>query len=362
MVVFMKGMDKKEILLWVFIAILILLRLFDARRSFENGQVVVLKGIIHSEPIQYEYSRRVVLHGFKIYLDPVPKVEYGDYIEVSGVVEDDKLENAVLIDLEETKNPIYQLRAKLFRFYKSALPEPDSSLVAGMVLGAKAGMSQDFWEALKLSGTVHVVVASGMNVTLVAGFLMAVLILVIPRRKAVLFAIIGVWIYAMLSGFDAPIVRAAVMGTIGFSAIFLGRINYAYRALFLSAGIMLIFYPLWIYDLGFILSFSATLSLMLFERRINKWSRVIPGIFREGFSTSVAAQILVAPILVFAFGSVNVLSPVINALILWTVPIVTVVGMISGIASLLAYEPARLILLLDYPLTRWFIFVVEVFS
>ena len=170
------------------------------------------------------------------------------------------------------------------------------------------------------------------------------------------------WFYSLLSGFDAPIVRAAIMGTIGFSAIYLGRLNYAYRALFLSAGIMLIINPLWIYDLGFILSFSATLSLMLFERKINKWSKRVPGIFREGFSTSVSAQILVTPIMVFAFGRINILSPVINALILWTVPIITVTGMMAGVVSLATYDIGRLVLLLDYPLTRWFVLIVNLFS
>ena len=88
----------------------------------------------------------------------------------------------------------------------------------------------------------------------------------------------------------------------------------------------------------------------------------MPGIFREGFSTSVSAQILVAPIMVFAFGRINILSPVINALILWTVPIITVTGMMAGVVSLATYDLGRLILLLDYPLTRWFVLIVNLFS
>ncbi|MBU0768403.1 MAG: ComEC/Rec2 family competence protein, partial [Proteobacteria bacterium] len=61
---------------------------------------------------------------------------------------------------------------KLLEFYKNAFPSPHSSLVAGVVIGSKEGISGNFWESLKNSGTLHVVVASGMNVTLVAGFLM----------------------------------------------------------------------------------------------------------------------------------------------------------------------------------------------
>jgi len=207
-----------------------------------------------------------------------------------------------------------------------------------------------------------VVVASGMNVTLVASFLMAVLVLFLPRRQAVPAALLGIWAYSLLSGFDAPIVRAAIMGSIAFSAQALGKLSSAARALALSALTMLIIWPQWLTDLGFILSFVATASLILFERRVARLVRFVPGIFREGFSTSLAAQIGVAPILFATFGQFNLLSPVINALILWTVPAITIVGGIGGMIGLTVPFLGKLILLLTYPLTSWFIWIVNLFA
>jgi competence protein ComEC len=152
------------------------------------------------------------------------------------------------------------------------------------------------------------------------------------------------------------------MGSIAFSAQALGRLNDAWRGLFLSALIMLIFRPEWIGDLGFILSFVATASLMLFEKRIRKRVKFLPDVIRQDFSTSLAAQIGVAPIIYVTFGQFNILSPVINALVLWTIAPITIIGMVGGIVSLLSIPLGKLILLLSFPLTSWFVFVVQLFG
>ena len=125
---------------------------------------------------------------------------------------------------------------------------------------------------------------------------------------------------------------------------------------------MLFTKPEWIYDIGFWLSFTATLSLILFEPRVDRVLRKIPGIIRKDLSTSLAAQVGVAPILYFGFGQFNPLSPLINALILWSVVPMTMLGMIGGAVSLF-YEPfAKALLWLTYPLTSWFIGIVRIFG
>ena len=242
------------------------------------------------------------------------------------------------------------------------MPIDHAGLISGVTIGSKQGISEGFWEKLKNSGTVHVVVASGMNVTLVASFLINFLILFLPRKRAVFAAISGIWIYSLLSGFDAPIVRAAIMGSLAFGAVALGRLYVAWRALFISAAAMLIIKPDWVTDLGFILSVVATASLMLFERKIYRMMHFVPGIFREGLSTSFAAQIGVAPIIYATFGQFNILSPIANALVLWTIPLMTTIGMVSGLVGVITPSFGRIFLYLTYPLTSWFIFVVELFG
>jgi competence protein ComEC len=125
---------------------------------------------------------------------------------------------------------------------------------------------------------------------------------------------------------------------------------------------MLLINPYWIEDVGFQLSFMATLGLILFETKVSNKLKILPSFVRSGFSTSFSAQLGVAPILLLAFGFISMVGLVVNPLVLWTVPYITIGGMISGALGVI-YEPlGRLGVYLIYPLTSWFIFVVNLFS
>jgi competence protein ComEC len=321
---------------------------------------------ISSEPIRYENTQYTRVEGLTVYLPLFPEVYYGDEVVIEGEVKEGKsgliLDKPKLKWVEDGKGisgVLYRFRNRLVEFYKSSLPEPHSSLVAGYTIGSKSEMPPAFWESLKKSGTAHVVVASGMNVSLVAGFLMTSLVVALPRRKAVPLALVGVWTYALLAGFDAPIIRAAIMGSIAFTAQEFGRLNYSLRALIFSALLMLFIKPAWISDLGFLLSFASTLAIILFEPKVRQAVRRLPSIIKEDVSTTTAAQVGVAPILLFSFGQFNPLSIVANALVLWTVVPVTIIGMIAGIVGLVIEPLGRIMLLTVYPLTSWFIFIVK---
>jgi len=346
---------------WIFLALLIIVRVVTTRPVYSDGDKVRISTRVSSEPIKYDTSQRLTLVGLKTYLPSYPEIGYGDKVVVEGIVRDGKLNDPELISLKSATGLLYRTRNNIIKVYQKSLPEPHASLLAGLTLGSKAGLPADFWELLKKTGTAHVVVASGMNVTLVASFLIGILVVLLPRRKAIPLALAGVWTYSLLSGFDAPIVRAAIMGSVAFTAQALGRLQAASRALFLSAALMLVIKPDWITDLGFILSFVATASLMLFERKIANLIRFVPGIFREGLSTSLAAQIGVAPILFATFGQFSLLSPIINALVLWTIAPITIIGGIGGILGLVSVTIGKAIIFLSYPLTTWFVWIVGVF-
>ena len=146
-----------------------------------------------------------------------------------------------------------------------------------------------------------------------------------------------------------------------FLAQIFGRINSVWRTLSLSCLIMLAINPLYLNDLGFILSFVATSSLVLFQKRVEKRIMFVPKIIRESLSTTLAAQIGVTPILFASFGQFNLLSPLINVLVLWTVPFIMVIGLVGGVVGLIIPFLGRLILYLSYPLTWWFIKIVSLF-
>jgi competence protein ComEC len=223
-------------------------------------------------------------------------------------------------------------------------------------------MPSDFWDSLKNTGTAHVVVASGMNVSLVAGFLVSFFTFFLHRRKALYLALLGVWIYSFMSGLDAPIVRAAIMGSIAFSAQEFGRVNFSVRALFITSFFMIFINPSYLSDRGFWLSISSTLGMIVLGSRINNSLVRLPAGLRESISSSLAAQVGAAPFLFLFFGRFNFLSPLINALVLWTVVPITIIGLLAGLIGGVVPVIGRLMLLLAYPLTFWFVYIVKLFS
>ncbi|MCX6706234.1 MAG: ComEC/Rec2 family competence protein [Candidatus Woesebacteria bacterium] len=306
------------------------------------------------EPVRYSFKQKIDLLGFYFYLPLYPEVNYGDAISVKGKVKNGELINTELISISSGNNFLFGFRKKIIAFYRKTLPEPHASLVAGITLGSKSQIPEKFWEDLKKSGVIHVVVASGMNVTFVAGFLINLLTVFLSRKKALIFAILGIWLYVAISGFEAPLIRAGIMITFAFWAQGAGRLSFSWRVLLITALIMLIYDPSWTFDIGFILSFVATASLMLFQKRVNNYLKFVPSFLKEGLSTSIAAQIGVAPILFVTFGQFNILSPAVNMLILWTIPPIMILGAMGGILGLIFPFLGRLILYLSYPLTWWF--------
>lgn len=348
--------------LFIGLIFVLLIRLITLSKPFSQGQKVRISAKISSDPIRYSYYQSINLKGLKISLPAFPEIAYGDYVKVEGVVNGKELTDARLIENKEARGFVYNFRARLLQNFRRALPEPHASLLAGVTLGIKSGLPADFWEALKKTGTAHIVVASGMNVSLVAGFLVNTLTIVLSRKSAIILAVGGIWFYALLSGFDAPIIRAAIMGTIAFGAQKVGRVNIASRGLIISALLMLIINPNWVSDVGFILSFLATASILAFQGKFEKLLYFLPQIIKENFSTALAAQIAVAPVIFVTFGQFNLLSPIINTLVAPTVAPMTIIAGTSSLVGLVIPTAGRILTLLAFPLTSYFIEVVRLFS
>lgn len=352
----------KTRLLFISLAALVIFRYFLTRPVYVDNQKIRITTRVLQEPIKYFSRQKLSITGLTIYLPLFPEINYGDTVVIEGIIQKKQLINPVLVSLKDNNFFLYRFRQKILAFYQKTLPEPSAGLIAGTVLGSKGSLTADFWDKVKKTGTAHVVVASGMNVSILAGFLLGITTVFLPRRKAIPFVLLGIFGYSILAGMAAPIIRAAIMGSVAFIAQETGRLVSAWRALCFSALLMLAVKPEWLGDLGFLLSFVATASLLLFEVKIRKKLAFVPAFFREGLSTSLAAQIGVSPILFVTFGQFNPLSPFINALVLWTVPAITIIGAVGGIVGLLLPSLGKIILYLVYPLTWWFIKIVQIFS
>ncbi|OIP97676.1 hypothetical protein COT69_00280 [candidate division WWE3 bacterium CG09_land_8_20_14_0_10_39_24] len=228
------------------------------------------------------------------------------------------------------------VRNRINELYAKNLPSPYAELLAGMTLGIK-NLPQNFSEALIKTGVIHVVVVSGFNVSLVISALFP-LLLFFGRRVSLAISFLGVLSFVCLVGFEPPVIRAGIMGLIMLYGKYRGREKNVLAILFLAGAVMVFINPLIVYDLSFILSFLATFGLIAFSPILKTY---LPFKFyglEEDFIATLCAQILVWPIISYSFGRVSLISPLVNVLILWVVPLVTVMGFLYiAIASILIF-------------------------
>lgn len=209
---------------------------------------------------------------------------------------------------------------------------PTSELVLGMVMGIdNFSRIPDFKNALKRSGTIHVVVVSGFNITLVFQFIEKLFKTMYKTRYLILAQLI-ITIYAFLTGFEAPVVRALLMSSIYIWFKYNGVATKTLSILIFSILLMLIINPLYIFSLSFHLSVGATSGLILFSKAIENFiSKFLntKSILVQDFISTISAQIFVFPILAYFFGELSLISFLVNTIILWTVPLITVLGSIT---------------------------------
>ena len=244
------------------------------------------------------------------------------------------------------------------------LPEPHAGLLAGILFGVKATLSKTLLDDLVTTGTIHIIALSGMNITILATIVTTALLWFVSRRGTSLLTILIIIGFTLFVGPSPSIVRAAIMGSITMIAVIWGRQAWALWSLVLAAGIMLLVNFSWLWDLSFQLSFLATLGILLFGAKLEmgrgNLDKEMGSVMREAlghtshFSThypasqisplisfvkdelrvTLAAQLFTTPLIMFHFHRISLIAPLTNILIGWTIPYITVLGIIAIIATL----------------------------
>jgi ComEC/Rec2-related protein len=173
---------------------------------------------------------------------------------------------------------LYQFKEKALDNIYRMFPDPESSLMAGILFGVDTGLTQELQQAFKNTGTAHIIAISGFNISIIAGLFFAFFSKFLGSRRGALLAVIGIIFYTILVGGDAAVVRAAIMGSLALFAKQVGRRQFALNTLLAVALLMCLWNPLYIWDVGFQLSFFATLGLILYASRAasgddSRWTR-----------------------------------------------------------------------------------------
>jgi len=144
--------------------------------------------------------------------------------------------------------------------------------MSGLLIGAKKGMPEDLQEDFRRVGIIHLVVLSGYNITIIAENIgRAVRLLPIPYFLSSVLSVLGIILFAILTGASATIVRASIMAILVLFARSTGRIYEVTYALFIAGFFMIVHNPKIVrFDASFQLSFLATLGLIYLPSLLEK--------------------------------------------------------------------------------------------
>ena len=198
-------------------------------------------------------------------------------------------------------------------FRRWVLPGPEEGLVRAMVLGDRTGVEPSTAEAFRAAGTFHVLALSGAQVALLAGLLVVglrVLRVSAPAQAVVTAFAIG--FYAVFVGGDVPVVRAAVMTIVVVAGRALDLDADLPNLLGLAALVLLAYRPSNVFDVGFQLSFGATLGLMLLTAPFLTLLPRLPLRLETALAGSLAAQAALLPLLASQFHRLTPAALVLN--------------------------------------------------
>lgn len=226
---------------------------------------------------------------------------------------------------------IFRLRGLLLRRLDGAMPAPEAALLKATILGDRTGLTPEMNQAFLDSGTYHILAISGLNVSLLAGALFGLfrLLRASPRVGAGA-SILLVSLYAGLAGAGPSVIRAAVMADTYLLAVVLDRRADLLNSLALSALGLLWWNPRDLSDVGFQLTYLATLGIALWLPRCDRVLAGLPRLFRwplESIVITLAATVMTLPVLAAAFNRVAPVGVLAN------IPIVPLSGLITGLGT-----------------------------
>jgi len=232
------------------------------------------------------------------------------------------------------------------------LPSPQAELLSGILLGQKSSLPTSIRIALRDTSTLHIVVASGQNLSMVAGFFLSLSGL-INRRTALMISFLAVIFYTLLSGLQIPIIRASLMFGLASLAQVFGRQRDGVWVLIVTAALMLLINPKWLLALSFQLSFLATAGVIIVAPVLLKYLKNMP-IIGQDLAVTTGAQLMVMPIIAQYFHQLSIVGIITNLLIGWTVPFIMILGSIMLVLEDFA--------ILAEAFLTYFIYIVQFFS
>ena len=229
------------------------------------------------------------------------------------------------------RNALFTLRQQATERLFAAMREDDAGMLCAMLLGEKAYLPEEEKEMYQRTGIGHMLVISGLHISLLAAGLFYFLrSYVMPMKGAVIVTIAFLFLYAQFTGFQVAAVRAVLMMSCSLFARYAGRSYDPLSALSLSGIVTIVLEPAQLFQCGFLLSYTAVGGILLFAPVMEKSSRskLWQSVF---FSASVFA--VTAPIMLWFFYEICPYSVLANVLVLPFLSLLVGIGAAGCIVS-----------------------------
>ena len=249
-------------------------------------------------------------------------------------------QNTEITVKNKVKKFLFGVKERFLSSTERFVPEPEESLLAGILLGQKFGTEKELLESFRIAGLLHIVVLSGYNITLVAEATRRILFF-LPKTLRLILSIIFVILFVFVSGAEPPAVRAGIMGSLVIVSNILGRQTLALNLLFVTSMFMVLANPLIIlYNTSFQLSMLATAGLIILSPKLENKFKFITNKFqiRGIVAATLSTQIFLLPYLVYKIGEVSLVGILANILVLPLIPLGMLFGFITGVFGLV-FEP-----------------------
>lgn len=231
---------------------------------------------------------------------------------------------------------VFQFKESREQIIEKLLPFEEGTLLKGIILGERSEIPTDILENFKSSGIFHLFAISGFHVGVLLSFVyfMTVQAGIRPKVRALLTMIVIVF-YMIMTGGHPSVLRAGLMSLLVFGGILLERDTEIINSICCAAFFILLFQPQQLFDVGFQLSFVATLGIVLLVSPLQKCFRFLPQWLKIPLSVTLAAQSVTLPLMIIYFHQFALIGFIANLILVPMVSLVVYLGVIVVLMSIL---------------------------
>lgn len=288
----------------------------------------------------------------------------GKLYETLGTTRQASMTFADVLLLEKNTSNLEQWRAKFFATVSQIISEPQASLGLGYLVGLRVTIPSQLEENLSATGLTHIVAVSGYNLTVIVA---ACRRLFAKRSAFQAVAIPGLLIvgFIVVAGYSAPINRAAIITSLSLLAWYYGRIVSPILLLLISGAVTAFITPLYIWgDVSWYLSFLAFFGVLVLGPLITKrmYKDKEPNVPSQILIETLSAQAFAIPYIMFLFGTVSVVAPLANLLVLPPTPLIMLGIFLAGVVGVLLPGLGAIVAVIPYLLLTFQIWLIEFFG